>query len=357
MKNRNSQKHLEKLFLMNELYVESVTADSLSKVNKEIDSLVEAVATETRKAGTNAKSRRELKEKQNKLFLAVLLLFDEEYEKIKWNIVSLAEKIAESQADFFISSIKETFPDVEAFKKINSLSKKEIYSSTSISINGWKFAEWITVQRNDFKNRYKRLINEAGQKGYRSDEVNSRILGSDKTTFSVNGSSVLAEMRSLSNSEYRVGIGAKAKRDLANLTRTYIKAVSSEILFLSMNKNRDFIRGIKHVSILDSRTTQLCRRYDGAVWTMDGDPIPYGSHKALPYLGEPPYHNNCRSVHVPITIAVSDDFDINGYGDISFDSWLRTLSEEEQIEILGKRFQSGWKNGDLKAEDWFRRRK
>lgn len=359
----DSQKNLEKLFILDALDVESVKAGSLAKINHNIDSLVEAIASETRRTGTNAKSRRELREKQRDIFVAVLLLIDDTYDSIRKHMESTASQIL---AEYEMK----TLHNIGTVLGIPYLTLKNIPVSSKTRIvntpvSGWTYSQWVTAGRNDFRNRFKRLIIDAGNQGLTSDEVNRRILGSSLAKGRIGGSSVLADMRELSNSEYRTGIGARAKRDLDNMAHTFYSMVYNEMLLDEFKANARFIKGIKHISILDSRTTELCRRYSNATWTLDGTPL----HKGLPYLGSPPYHNNCRSIHVPVFLSTEElrvegilpeniaGLGGDGYDDYTFDEWLSELSETEQNRILGSTFANNWRNGRVKAEDFFNRRK
>lgn len=74
----------------------------------------------------------------------------------------------------------------------------------------------------------------------------------------------------------------------------YGKAYNTGRNALMMDPDVDVVRGLEYSSILDARTTDYCRAWDGVVFDKrDVDRIARNG---------PPAHFNCRSMLVPITI-------------------------------------------------------
>jgi hypothetical protein len=79
------------------------------------------------------------------------------------------------------------------------------------------------------------------------------------------------------------------------------------------------------LSILDARTTQVCRDYAQLVWNKDFSPVDHDK----PFLDGAPRHWNCRSLIVPL---LPDD----SMRDLSFDDWLNELKQGDGDRLFGK---------------------
>lgn len=87
-------------------------------------------------------------------------------------------------------------------------------------------------------------------------------------------------------------------------------------------------------SVIDSRTTAICRSRNKTVYTFGEGPLP-------------PAHINCRSSIAPI-ISESDVFKTGFY------SWLIDQPDEFQNDILGEEKAELLRNGTLKSDDFSR---
>ncbi|MDO8742051.1 MAG: hypothetical protein Q7J45_00740 [bacterium] len=89
------------------------------------------------------------------------------------------------------------------------------------------------------------------------------------------------------------------------------------------------VGGFKQISVLDSRTSDVCRTYSGATWDLQLRPT---GVKKLDFDGGCPRHDNCRSVIVP-TPGTGVDENLNE--ETSFLAWIGSKSAAEQDAILG----------------------
>jgi hypothetical protein len=103
------------------------------------------------------------------------------------------------------------------------------------------------------------------------------------------------------------GILAVSRRNAAALVHSSVQTVANQSRLATFRKNGDIVKGLRQISTLDGRTTDICVAYDSCEWDMDGKPI--GKTK-LPWVNTdaqgidhegPPRHWNCRSTLVPIT--------------------------------------------------------
>lgn len=103
--------------------------------------------------------------------------------------------------------------------------------------------------------------------------------------------------------------------------------------------------GWQQISVLDNRTTQICRAYAWKIWNMHFEPV---GHK-LPYDGGPPRHANCRS-HI-VMILLDDPVK-----ETTFKDWLNQKPQAAQDKIFGKKKMDMWRRGVITDTDLIRQR-
>lgn len=135
------------------------------------------------------------------------------------------------------------------------------------------------------------------------------------------------------------------------LVRTAIADVSNRVREEVYNDNEDIIKGRRHVSTLDGRTSDICIARDGAEWDNNG--------KGLNQLGKantfrrPPLHPRCRSYLEPI-LKSWDEIDksldwideipettrasMDGQmpSSVTFTDWLKNKDKKFVEDLLGK---------------------
>jgi len=194
------------------------------------------------------------------------------------------------------------------------------------------------------------------------------------------GVSAIAEFRSRvigkAALRYKDGILAKYKRDIATLALTASNKAANDAASKVYKDNSDIIGKVQWLATLDKRTTPICMGRSGLMWTVDGKPIGHN----LSIGGMPPAHYRCRSRLLPV-IKPSNQIDENefknkmkerGFSDeeikaakinrqasenstapsnLTYNGWLKTLSKDEQIAILGERKRKIWKEKGLTTAD------
>ena len=137
-------------------------------------------------------------------------------------------------------------------------------------------------------------------------------------------------------------------RHAQSIARTALNGISSDIREGIYKENSDIVKGVRWVSALDMRTTDLCISLDGKVY-------PVGEGR------RPPAHTNCRSTTVPITKSWrelgidKDDLspgtrrDMNGSvpANTTYPEWLKGQTQKTQEEVLGVGKAQLFRNGDL----------
>ena len=135
----------------------------------------------------------------------------------------------------------------------------------------------------------------------------------------------------------------KSKRDAASIAVTAAGAIVSAVRQKFFEANADVIKAYKYQATLDTRTSALCRAYDGLMWDTNYEPIGHSYPFRQPRINT---HFNCRSTIIPV-IKGADELknvppatrsSMNGYvpQDINFNDWLKTQSPEVIEKTLGK---------------------
>lgn len=109
---------------------------------------------------------------------------------------------------------------------------------------------------------------------------------------------------------------AKDKRNAEALVRTTVNHVTNRAHLATLEENIDLFPHYRWISILDSRTTPICRGRAGKVYKTESGP-------------RPPAHWGCRS-----TIVGISKFE-KAQNEPSFDEWLNRQSPAVQDEVLG----------------------
>lgn len=151
------------------------------------------------------------------------------------------------------------------------------------------------------------------------------------------------------------------RREGMALVRTSMLTVSNQSRLAVYRANADVIKGVQHISTLDDRTTLICIARSGSSWDLaTGKALP-GSPRKERYPGAPPYHWQCRSVHIPILkpigeilgrkrskldkLPVGTRASMNGQvaADVTFAQWLKARPEDIQKKLLGAERLKLWR--------------
>lgn len=125
-------------------------------------------------------------------------------------------------------------------------------------------------------------------------------------------------------------------RHAQTISRTSMTAISANIREEVYKNNEDIIKGVRWVSTLDTRTSEICQSLDGRVFDV-GEGI------------RPPAHPNCRSTTVPVTkswqeLGIDKDdlpegtrraMDGKVPANITYNDWIKDQSKETQEMVLG----------------------
>lgn len=126
-----------------------------------------------------------------------------------------------------------------------------------------------------------------------------------------------AEGESLETALARLrGAAELNERGLAALIRTSNTHIAASVAEATYEANADIIEGVEWVSILDSRTTDICRARDGQRYKVGEGP-------------RPPAHIGCRSTTIPVLIGTEPP------AREKYPDWLKRQPDAVQDDILG----------------------
>lgn len=196
-------------------------------------------------------------------------------------------------------------------------------------------AQWWRRQSGDTQFRFANAVRE----GLLFNETNQQIVNR------VAGSPTLG----------RPGVMDISKHAARALVQTSVQTVANDAKLEVFSRNADIILGVRQLSTLDGKTSDICIAYSGDEWDLTGKPL--GKTK-LPFNGGPPRHWNCRSVLVPITKripglatrgpgAMRASIDGPVSQSTTFNAFLKRKGKAFQDETLGPGRADLWRRGKI----------
>jgi SPP1 gp7 family putative phage head morphogenesis protein len=142
---------------------------------------------------------------------------------------------------------------------------------------------------------------------------------------------IVRDLRGTRAQNYKDGLLETSRRTTEAIVRTAINHTANAAREEVYKANDSLIKGVKWISVIDARTSAVCRARDDEIFPVDSGP-------------RPPAHPNCRST----TVAVLRGEDPPSR--TSYAGWLRTLERDDVEDILGKRKAALFLDGGLKLE-------
>lgn len=147
------------------------------------------------------------------------------------------------------------------------------------------------------------------------------------------------------------------------VARTALNHAASTARDVTYHENEDLVFGYQWVSTLDSRTSPMCRDYDGKVWIFEAtDREKYaGKYELLPAEIRPPAHLGCRSTTIPLVRSWQDlgvpigeapagtraSLDGQVPATSTYYDWLKGQSAVVQKKVMGATRYEMWKAGTI----------
>lgn len=159
---------------------------------------------------------------------------------------------------------------------------------------------------------------------------------------------IIRSLRGTRAAKFTDGLLQQSRRSIERTARTALNHTATIAREQVYKKNEDLISGVRWVSTLDMRTSDICQALDGEVFPPDEGP-------------RPPAHFNCRSTTSPITKSWKElGFDIDELppatrasmdGQVpdteTYGSWLGRQSADIQNDVLGPTRAELFREGGL----------
>ncbi len=241
------------------------------------------------------------------------------------------------------------FAQLEAQYVVNSLATVSVQSllptaaalakiAESSLVQGATINEWFTRLGETMRFEINRAVKLGISLGETNEQIARRIIGAAGTK----GTEVMP----------------RGRRDALAIVRTAVQTISNDSRNQTYLANQDVIKGVQWISVLDSRTTEICMARAGKVWSLPNY-TPVGH--SIPWNGGPPAHWSCRSTTIPVLktwremgidmdeLPASTRASLNGQvaADISFDEFLRKQPAGFADEMLGKGKAELWRSGKI----------
>lgn len=357
------QDQLRDVFVARSFDLEKVKTASAKNIGKILEDLMREIERELRDADPTGVTRTAYQqERLNKLFNMADKTIKSQYKDIYGIMTSELATLAEIEGVFAAKAINAVLK-VDVLDYVVSREVLEKLATETL-IEGAPSAEWWSKQAVSLQDEFKRVMRVGVAKGETLQQMSARVMGTQKPSLlGVRGRVPGVTDEVIEGLTYEPGLLKKARRNAEALVRTSYQTVMSEARQDAYRANDDVIKGTELSAVLDSRTTLICRGYDGARWDLNGNPIP---PTKLPFK-QPPLHWGCRSVLVPVMKDLEEILGVPGMSamptstrssidgqistDVTFDQWMKARPVAEQIKVLGKGRQQLWADGKLTLAD------
>lgn len=268
-------------------------------------------------------SRKRLTKLEKDLAVLVSVIYNDMGTSLKKNMAEFAQYEAGFSARMFENATDITFTVPSTTVIANSV------GNTSMKVKGKGRGQTVAGALSQFSDKKAKQIVQI---------VNDGVIAG-KTTLEV-AKEITTVTRTLQAAQ------------VTSLTRTITNHVSSEARETTMRANKDIIKGVEWVSVLDGRTTSICGSLDGKLFPIDSGP-------------RPPIHWGCRSTTIPV---VKKEFSINPTKDASkrpavgadgteqvkgnttYNSWIKKQPKAFQDDVLGETRGKLLRKGNLSMD-------
>lgn len=144
-------------------------------------------------------------------------------------------------------------------------------------------------------------------------------------------SQIMRTVRGTARAGYKDGLLDVSARTAETLVRTSLNHIANAAREEVYARNEHLLKGVQWVSVLDRRTSPICRSLDGKMFPVNSGP-------------RPPAHPNCRSSTVSVFKGVANP------EHPTYAEWLAKQSAETQKEILGPSRYKLYKDGGLTVD-------
>lgn len=293
-------------FLRHQVYVEGYKNGQITSADSYINEIAVLVLLELTRRGYTSFGDMPKRE----LNAALSAINNKLTDKASKLVTSLMEALRQfATVDFGISNAifkaigSDTYKGIRGNKLWNEI-KNQIVPGAGLTTQ-----QILTTLLGSFKNEVNKVIKMAFVDNVPLSELAAKLTGTRANNF-------------------KDGIINKLRNQFSSAIQTLIQNISTYIMYKIGSYLYD---RYQWVSVLDSRTTDICRGRNGNVYEYGKGP-------------RPPAHYNCRSTIIPVAASVGNDLP-------SYVGWLKTQPVSVQDDILGKRRGVGLRKGDITDEN------
>lgn len=265
----------------------------------------------------------------------------EVYDELRRRLEADSEELQAIQEEFERDTLFAVFGVTVAAAAVASV---EI---SGLSVLGLTITDWMKRQQADLEFRAIGNIRRGVEAGDSLGALIERVKG----TSELEGESLVRVVdpsrRALTQATRTIveGVATRARERVAEALPPDTLVIPQDAPETALEpKPRRMRYGWQQISILDGRTSAICRRYAFKIWNANFEPIGHD----LPYNGGVPRHPHCRSQIVMILL------DEDPSKDLTFAKWQASIAEEEKKKAFGSKAYELFKSGKLDASGLLR---
>lgn len=217
-------------------------------------------------------------------------------------------------------------------------------------IRGAVLSDWLSDQSTAFVRRLSSEMHIGALAGEGVPDLTRRIRGT--------------QVPGAPRGTYIGGIMQTTTRDATAIARTSIQTIANNVRIEAYKQNGDIVKGVQALVTLDTRTSEICMGRSGGAWNLKtGNALPQ-STVTFSFPGPPPWHWNCRTTLIPITVSWEElgarkqkqipestqaSMDGQVAEDLTYEQWLKKQTKARRVEALGVTKEKLWREGKVKS--------
>ncbi len=314
-------------YLERAIYLERYKRGVATRVLALLARLEEDLAARMAALDPNGVATRYRQARLTRLLAEVQERIDAYGEALEREVMPDLEQLARDEGKFGVKLLGEVPP--VALDVIAPSAKLLEAAAMSRPFQGRILKEWVREHPAGVRMRTRQMIRQGVAEGQTIAQMTQKLRGTR-----ANG--------------YRDGIMEVNRRAAEAMVRTAVNHTVTAARERTYADNADIIKGVKWVSTLDGRTSEVCAARDGTVYPMDKGP-------------RPPAHPNCRSTTVPVLKSWKElgiplgeapegtraSMDGQVAASTTYSDWLRKRPAAFQEEVLGKAKAQLFREGGL----------
>lgn len=242
-----------------------------------------------------------------------------------------ARKLAKAEANWARASLERATSEMLTFR---GLDLRMAASALDQPIHGRPLDQWFRDLSADAARRVQTQVAVGLAQSETTEQIVRRVRGTQANGFSD-------------------GALQTTRHQAEALVRTVVNHASTQTREATYAENADVIKGVRWVSTLDTRTSEICISRDGQVYPVGEGP-------------RPPAHPNCRSTTVPVTRSLREilgrgadsapestraSMDGQVPASLTYGDWLDQQDAAVQDAVLGRGKGRLWRAGAIAAKD------